>query len=666
MNRFKIEIFSPNGIRELNPFGVDDLDITETIETETIFFREKKITGTLKFMGDDFHHLYEWEQSDKRCEKGTLIYTDYCGSGETEVFRHTISPIEINWNPDRCTCEAKVQFKFAYHYRYDELKDIEYNLFELVTNRIEWYLDVNPPSDPIFYTVPNAILVYETVAALVQRIYGGMQVKSTFFGWQEPQGPVIGHSDLLTKLIFAQNSDIYRRQLNIINPAPEAATIMKSTPQKIISSLCNCFNLKCVIEDGNIFRIEHVSYYDNVSGVVVDARAEKNGLLNAGRLKTYTYNDEGRFSTETFQAKNKGFYGNANGSPIEYDTCNSSISNVNRIEIDFTLDTARAVIELGGVDLNEGIFLGALDPATNIIIEIGPSHLYPNNLLWLSNLIYDYHRYDKSFKRAKINGEWEEMEQKRYRYQPSVKIASCCSDESIINGTAITDLGEGRIMKTSKTLGNSFIEADVYFHELSTIVIDGPTAVDDQYYTTTNDPINSLTMSLPSLIANDTGTGISVHPELKPTKAGGTVNIYSTGHFFYTPKTDFDGFDEFEYFVIDSNGLVATATAKIGIRIPVVYVYKKNDVVVDDGDMTVLDFSDIEYYRDNAMLYSYDTTGMNLKIKIEGKDYFLTIVEIYEFVAQGIREKMPDHNGETDIASPYTKVIVLDPNYSII
>jgi hypothetical protein len=75
-----------------------------------------------------------------------------------------------------------------------------------------------------------------------------------------------------------------------------------------------------------------------------------------------------------------------------------------------------------------------------------------------------------------------------------------------------------------------------------------PIANDDSATVDANTILNQTT----SVLSNDIGTGLSVHPfQNSPTREGGIVSMNSNGTYTYAPANDFSGDDTFTYNLID-------------------------------------------------------------------------------------------------------------------
>lgn len=158
-----------------------------------------------------------------------------------------------------------------------------------------------------------------------------------------------------------------------------------------------------------------------------------------------------------------------------------------------------------------------------------------------------------------------------------------------------------------------------------------PIANDDSYSTAKN-----VQLTIGSVLSNDTGDGtLSCIPETKATSQGGSVQIYASGSFVYTPPTDYLGSDTFDYTMKDSNDNQATGTVTITVFNPqTVYVrYSESGTQtntqyfpcpVESGqeavqaERTITTMTQLfEYFSDSAGTVPLNVDGYGLIIKME-------------------------------------------------
>lgn len=580
MSAIKIILIIPNGIKEVNPSGLNSVSEEYALNDDSIFYYQYKLNGTLSFIEEDYEHLRTWEISDKRFTKGTLIFIKY----DSEVLRYTFSADTIKWDIDKCVCRLDLDTNVSQISNYNLIKDKEYNAYELVNTRVSWDIRPNNPADPIFFRVENGMYLLDVIEALFNEDTNSTtKVVSEFFGWNASQTYTVGNSDKLTKLIVSSNGDIYKRRFNAANPAPEGASVMKLKLGDIISSLCDMFNLKCRFDNHGIFRIEHITWYKQITTAYADATTGKSAILNGGKLSTYQYDLSGKYATETFDSTILGVWNSNSGSPsytvtkndqdftgfpIVYNTNFNNINSTKKLYSIFNTDVNGQLI----TDIVDGVFLGAIN-GSNVLYQLTKLFSpfdYENNLLGWAFLAKDYHLDNKSFPTGTVNGAAASFTVKEYKVQKAIRIDDCNGTSKLIGGTVKTNVGVGKVLATRRKLTDGFIEADLYFDVTTETTIDSPTAnYDTYYYDIDTYPTKFDTdayFEFPLDFNDNPNTGNTVYEEDKMTAIGGRVVIKSSGHFVYYPPADYLGEDFFDYYTI-VNGKVGTGTAKIIIYV---------------------------------------------------------------------------------------------------
>lgn len=599
-SKFITTLILPNGIRQCNAIGVEELTKEGAIDIDPFFIKNYKLTGNITFIGEDFKALHNWERSDKRCDKGTLVIHEVKPAGKQEVLRVVIGPDDVKWDPEKCKCTLYVEKTDERYYKFNEIKEVKYNLYDVASSVILWW-DSNPSGGgPFHRQIPNGILVLDALQGMLRKGYPNMTVKSKMLGWNDTVTYTIGHSNMLQKLILSHNSDIYDAYLTK-SPAPATpATILETSLVEFLDTFCYLLNLRCDIEGASVFRIEHASYWENPLPTTTDVRTGENYDFNKGVLSKYEHDNSDRYSREDFKPFINADGGDASfkGSPIIYNTCN----NINTKKLDksanFTTQIKYGADFAPDIDIRKGMFLGALNPANDqlqlasIVIPVpgapySPATLevggttwsdYNKILSWMA-CIYDYHRHWKSYKTFYIedpqlpppgsgsyNGliELSATTTKRYVVQKGIKVKDCYNNLELLNTQIVTNLGTGRVMKTTKKIGTPYAECDVYFYDNAINTIASPTAKPDKYNATKNVVLNTFSSSLSPVNSNDVPVNCPCYVEDKPTRFGGNVKISANGHFIYTPPADYSGTDEFDYSIIN-NGLVSTSTVTITI-----------------------------------------------------------------------------------------------------
>ncbi|HHB79664.1 MAG TPA: tandem-95 repeat protein [Saprospiraceae bacterium] len=98
-----------------------------------------------------------------------------------------------------------------------------------------------------------------------------------------------------------------------------------------------------------------------------------------------------------------------------------------------------------------------------------------------------------------------------------------------------------------------------------TPVNDPPIAIDDNYSTPTNQPIVSENVTANDNDLDGDGLVVNTSPINGPTY--GTLTLNTDGTFVYTPNTNFNGYDQFDYIVCDTGTPTLCDTATVYIKV---------------------------------------------------------------------------------------------------
>lgn len=156
------------------------------------------------------------------------------------------------------------------------------------------------------------------------------------------------------------------------------------------------------------------------------------------------------------------------------------------------------------------------------------------------------------------------------RFAQDVNFFTTASGSSPIRGLASTTGAPNGIYATETgafpihTYSASNYWVDVVFVPDSTDPQPVPLAArDDAGSTAFQTPLN---IPAPGVLANDSGTGLSVSGWSQPSQ--GSVTMTASGGYTYTPATGFTGTDAFTYTVQDAAGSTASATVRISVGGP--------------------------------------------------------------------------------------------------
>jgi hypothetical protein len=141
----------------------------------------------------------------------------------------------------------------------------------------------------------------------------------------------------------------------------------------------------------------------------------------------------------------------------------------------------------------------------------------------------------------------------------SAPLRGLASTTSSLNGIYATATGAF----PTRSYSASSYGVDVVFVP-DTDLPPAPLAAKDDTASASNE--TALVVAAPGVLANDSGTGLSVSAWTQP--AHGTVTMQASGAYTYTPAAGFSGADSFTYTVRDQAGASASATVTVTVSAP--------------------------------------------------------------------------------------------------
>lgn len=133
--KYKYTAIGRNATKEVFPQNGNTFAVTWEKEEENAYFR-KKLKGKMLFIGEDFHWLYLFENSQYRCDPITLLIEKKCSGDFSEFFTARLILNNADWDLDQCTCSIEAEEEDRYTC-YNDNKDKEYNLLSIVyPNRV--------------------------------------------------------------------------------------------------------------------------------------------------------------------------------------------------------------------------------------------------------------------------------------------------------------------------------------------------------------------------------------------------------------------------------------------------------------------------------------------------------------------------------------------------
>lgn len=615
MSVLRLRVISASGVTYMYPSGIESLSKKGDKDTKDYRLSLKEsIDGKLTFVGEDYDYFNRLQNSSYHCDRIDCQLQKKCGSNWVIQQEGTLKTSAMIFDDDKCTCVGSMYIPAPLQ-KYDDKKNIEYNAFDLTNVRY------TADSTGIDGQIGNGLLVYDVLSELIFRTLGIREIKSDFFGWN-PDDPnyTIGNSDKLKRLVIFQKSDVIRRGSGTF------AWNMPLTLKELLNNLCVHCNLEYRIDTNNLFRIEHVSWWNRTVGLdVTQSKFDKfENKIDWAFLTDEYYNQESFSNPDN---SNLDFV----GKPILYDNeCVTNTEEGQTLEHISTFSTDVQFLSLldytdDGVEL-DGIVMVAID--SNGVIQQDPPIFQvgqtPNNVLGWALLHDNFHRHKRLF----INGNMNSQDvtfysTRKFKKQENIKFDLCCSDkiEDYLDPFELvkTKVGDGELLSYQYDYATNICTISLLYDTTNDVVLTPPVAVEDNYYTELNTALDTLASALPALGDNDTNTA-SVFSETKETVYGGSITIFSNGHFQYTPKTGFYGLDEFTYGAQASNGNAAVGIAKIGVRYSSIYCTLVTQIIQTanvGGGVTTCYVRSVKWYKDAALTQPLNVSGYLFDIAIQ-------------------------------------------------
>lgn len=706
-NQYRLKIFLPSGINYFYPLGIINLkEITKDGDAYCIENRID-IDGKVTFVGQEYTLFKDLDDSDRRCDF-ILAFIEQLESGVWHLrLKVSIIMKEMEFDLEKCQCSVGLHSQDNYAL-YELYKDEEVNFFDCGAPRCRVFTQYKPnnwfgdpdigdnfPDDSLAenmwfdYGHKNGLYIFDVLTWLIKSRYGAINVKSDFFQWNsDDPGYTLAYNRNLTRLQISTRSDCLRWSDPLYSPA----TRMPSTMAELVESLCVLFNMKYRITEGE-FRIEHVSWWD--SPVVLDMTMGgiKEYLIGKGK---WSYNYDDLYKIEKFISADNdkyqelidagrdpnndttswwfftlGHYNDFLGRDIVYDNeCVNSLPGDLRTKTHtvpyFTNKglTIRSYYnadsELDGCVISVGYESNEIgSPESQYTLEgilslpAGQRQIH-NELSW-AQLHNAFHRHGRLFLKGNMNGVNETFYTAiNTKIQKDIKVPMCDINLLPLYGKVVTQLGIGEIRKIEWDYKTQMGTLELAFPQNDYIPMSKPLLMPEGFATKKNVVFNSIN----PVTINDTGV-VNVYEETKKTKAGGTVQIFSNGHYQYTPPLDYIGVDSFDYYGINIGGNNAFSSVRIGVRPTTLYVrgeIRKERSVASDNYHRYW----VAFYEDAACEKPVDVTDMIIFIDIAGvnADFFLAKGREYAIGDMFIHEPFfpPYTDNSVDASAQYTVV----------
>lgn len=314
-------------------------------------------------------------------------------------------------------------------------------------------------------TIDNGMKLEDGIMAFMHEFCGGLAVQSNFF---QINPTIVSNINYVTGLetktnniILFQNSDINRAT------ASQNARKAWFTFDKLMQSLRNMFNIAWKIEGQKII-IEHISYFDKDLGLDLTDPKYSKYMTNANK---YSYTNEKIPEREEWQWEYKDYSGDFKGVPIYYSGgCVKSQNNVKNYTIEGINTDVILALDKGDDSpiSNDGLTMVAtriIEGVYSIITEEGIlANSKMNNSLAISQLLRDYHRYNRPLPSGNMN----ERETSFFSVIPTKKgeklmIPLCCGDIFKPEDQVVTVLGIGTVDKANYDFKTSTLTLDLLY-----------------------------------------------------------------------------------------------------------------------------------------------------------------------------------------------------------
>lgn len=132
--KYRFFVTTQAGEREMFPQNTNSLSIVWVQAPNAAFFR-KTLQGKIKFVAEDFQYLNAQEKSIYRCTQMPFTINKNCG-GFAEYFSGRLLCDDGTWDNDHFEVDIQANTLDVYSC-YDDNKDVQYNLFEIVESTQE-------------------------------------------------------------------------------------------------------------------------------------------------------------------------------------------------------------------------------------------------------------------------------------------------------------------------------------------------------------------------------------------------------------------------------------------------------------------------------------------------------------------------------------------------
>ena len=397
--------------------------------------------------------------------------------------------------------------------------------------------------------IDNGVHFTDVVTELVKKSCPNLTIKSDFFQIN-PDNPsainyVTGKKTTTKDIIIFQKSDVKRPT------ASGNASKLEITLEDMLEVLLKMFNVKWRIE-GNIFRLEHVSYYSKAVGTNVMSNELKK-YFEGKRI--YSYQSEKIPQKERFKFKEQ--QGADWNMEIVYSGC---VTNTKKNEVENIIDEAMTDVVFAMqnpssdskfVEDTGFVLVSTKKIGNEYFINSEPStnETRLNNVFAWVQLVRDFHYYERPMKVGKVNGVTTNFitsipTKKGDKFAIPLNV---CKTDFNPDDFVLTALGQGIVSSAKYRFNDSFLELDLIYEANQDLIPNAPPTLSGggSFFTYKEVP------KVIDVVASDTdGTISSLVVNTPP--YNGTLQFNSLSQFTYTPNVGFVGNDYFSIKALDN------------------------------------------------------------------------------------------------------------------
>ena len=397
--------------------------------------------------------------------------------------------------------------------------------------------------------IDNGVHFTDVVTELVKKSCPNLTVKSDFFQINPDNTSsinyVTGKKSTTKDIIIFQKSDVKRPT------ASGNASKLEIDLETMLEVLKIMFNVKWRIE-GNIFRLEHVSYYSKSVGTNVMSNELKK-YFEGKRI--YSYQSEKIPQKERFKFKEQ--QGADWNMEIVYSGC---VTNTKKNEVENIIDEAMTDVVFAMqnpssdskfVEDTGFVLVSTKKIGNEYFINSEPSTngTRLNNVFAWVQLVRDFHYYERPMKVGKVNGVTTNFitsipTKKGEKFAIPLNI---CQTDFNPDDFVLTALGQGIVSSAKYRFNDSFLELDLLYEANQDLVPNAPPTLSGggSFFTYKEVP------KVIDVVASDPdGTIYSLVVNTPPNN--GTIQFNSLSQFTYTPNVGFVGNDYFSIKALDN------------------------------------------------------------------------------------------------------------------